>query len=448
MNRVLFVLALAVAAAATVAAPVRAAPKVERVLSPGGIEAWLVEDRMIPVLALEFSFRGGAALDPAGKEGLAQLATDLMTEAAGDHDSQAFQAMLEDRSIGLSLGAGLDTLTGSLKTLNEHREVAVDLLRLMLTRPRFDTADLERLRARTLAALARASEEPNTIAGRTFMATAFPGHPYGRPVRGTPDSVAKLGPEDLKAFLAARLARDNLVIAAVGDITPFELGALLDLAFGELPAASAPGAVAEAAPHGRGRTIVVKRAIPQSVVSFGEAGVKRDDPDFYTATVMNYILGGGGFTSRLTAELREKRGLAYSVSSYLSPFDHAALVMGGTASANARVKQSIELIRAEWRRMRDEGPSAEELAEAKTYLTGSFALRLDSTARIARTLASMQYDRLGIDYLDRRNGLIEAVTLEDVRRLARRLLDPDRLLVVVVGEPEGLDGASAPGGGG
>lgn len=428
-------------------APASAAMQVERVVSPGGVEAWLIRDTTIPAIAIEFSFRGGAALDPPGKEGLAYLAMQLLTEGAGERDSQAFARALEDRAIGLGFDAGLDSVQGSLKTLDEHRDVALELMRLALTRPRFDPADVERARAGVLADLRRTAEQPNTLASRTWMATAFPDHPYGRPTRGTLDSVPKLTVDDFRSFVAARLARDNLVIGVVGDIDPDRLGRVLDQAFGDLPAHAAPVDVAEVVPQGAGRTIVVRRNVPQSVVSFGQAGIKRDDPDYYAALVVNYIMGGGGFNSRLVNEVREKRGLAYSVYSYLSPLDRAGLVMGGTGTANARVAQSIALIRVEWQRMREAGPTPDELANAKTYLTGSFALQLDSTTRIARMLAQIRYDRLGIDFLQRRNGLIEAVTLDDVRRAARRVFDVDRLLTVVVGNPADMDKAESGGGG-
>lgn len=431
-------------------APVRAMD-IERVVSPGGIEAWLVRDKMLPVLTLEFSFRGGIALDPAGKEGRALMAVNLLTEGAGDLDSQAFAAQLEDRAIGLDFNANYDSLTGSLKTLNEHRDVAIDLLRLAMTKPRFDKDDIERVRAATVAAIARDNENPDSIARRTWMSTAFPSHPYGRPFRGTKESVGALTEADLRAAVAQRLARDNLVVGAVGDITPEELGKVLDRAFGDLPAAAAPNDVPEVKPVGGGRTIVVRRPAPQSIIVFGEQGLKRDDPDWFAASLVNYVLGGGGFNSRLMEEVREKRGLTYGIYSALSPYDRAGLVMGSSSTENTRAGRALDVTREVWRRMHEEGPTEEELANAKRYLTGSFALQLDSTTSIARVLASVQYDRLGINYLNERDSLINRVTIEDARRIARRLFDPSTLLTVVVGQPEGISGepnGAKPAGGG
>ena len=428
---------IALALVVVIGAPAGAV-EVQRVVSPGGIEAWLVEDHSNPILSLDLVFRGGAALDPAGKEGLANMAASLIDEGAGELDSQAFQGTLEDHSIRLRFNAGLDNFSGELLTLSAHRALAFKLLRLALAEPRFDEEPLERIRAQILAGLARDAEDPDAIAGRTLRALFFPAHPYGRPGDGTPDSVRAITAEDLRGFVERRVARDNLMIGVVGDITPDELAKLLDETFAALPATSEAVAIEETEPAGEGALVVVERDQPQSVVSFGHAGIKRDDPDYYAAYVTNYVLGGGGFSSRLYEEVREKRGLAYSVYAYLNPLDHAALVAGGVATQNARVATSLELIRKEWTRMAEAGPSAEELEAAKTYLTGSFPLRFSSSGRISRMLVGMQLEELGIDYLERRNSYIEAVTLDDVRRVARRLYDPAKLTVVVVGQPEGV----------
>jgi zinc protease len=425
---------------AVLAAPERAAAvvKVQRVTSPGGIVAWLVEDHFVPVVAVKIAFRGGRAVEPDGKEGLAEMVSALQDEGAGELDSQAFQKRLQDLAIGLSFQAGRDIYGGSLKTLTENLDAAFELLRLALTAPRFDAEPVRRIRGQLLAILAREAEDPDVIAGRTFSRAIFPEHAYGREPKGTPETLNGITADDLRGFVARHLARDNLVIGVTGDIDAATLAPLLDATFGGLPEAARVPPLAEATPVAAGRVQVVEKAIPQAVVVFGHAGLKRDDPDYIPAYVLNYILGGGGFTSRLVEEVREKRGLAYSVYSYLQPMDRAALIIGGVATANARVGQSIELIRAEWRRMRDSGPTAEELDSAKTYLTGSYPLRFTKTDRIAAILVGMQLDRLGIDYIERRNGLIEAVTLAGVRRVANRLLDPDALSFTVVGQPEDL----------
>ncbi|MFN3461889.1 MAG: M16 family metallopeptidase [Oceanibaculum sp.] len=410
---------------------------IQRVVSPGGIEAWLVEDRSNPIIALEVGFRGGAVADPAGKEGLASMTAGLLTEGAGDMDSQAFQKKLADLSISLGFSAGQDGIQGGLRTLTENRDAAFDMLRLALTQPRFDGESVERLRGQILVGLKRERERPATVASRAFWPAAYPDHPYGRPSSGTPETVAGLAIEDMRGLVAGRFARDNLLVGVVGDIAPEELGAALDRIFGGLPASAALPEIPETVPAFAGDVMVIDRAIPQSTVMFGQRGLKRDDPDYFAAALLTEIMGGG-FGSRLTEEIREKRGLAYSVSAGLAPMDRSAALVGRVGTANARVAESIALVRQEWQRMADDGPTAEEVSDAKAYLTGSFWLSLDGSGRIASMLVAIQRENLGIDYLDRRAGLIEAVTMEDLKRVAGSLFDPRALTFVIVGQPEGV----------
>jgi len=413
--------------------------EIQRVTSPGGIEAWLIEDRSAPILAIQAGFRGGSAQDPTGKDGLANLMVSLLDEGAGPFDSQAFQSRLENRSIEFGAEAERDNVMIGLRTIADRRDEAMAMLALALTEPRFDQSAIERMRASVLAAIQRDAENPQSIAWRTLWQSLFNSHVYGRQARGTLETVKALTRDDLTAFHKARFSREGLMIGVVGDISPEELKPLLDRTFGKLPVRGSSDAVAEATPAAPGTTTVIRRSIPQSVVAFGHFGIKRDDPDFYAAYVVNYILGGGGFSSRLMEEVREKRGLAYGVNSYMSTYRRAGLVLGSVGTENAQAAASLALIRKEWQRMREDGPSEKELANAKTYLTGSFALQLSSTTRIARMLVSIQADNLGIDYLDKRNSYIEKVTIEDAHRVARRLYDPDRLTVVVVGDPAGMN---------
>ncbi|HEX7006357.1 MAG TPA: pitrilysin family protein [Alphaproteobacteria bacterium] len=430
--------ALCLVAAATASAA--AAAQIQRVVSPGGIEAWLIEDHTNPIVALRFALRAGAAYDPEGKEGLAEMTAALLDEGAGDLDSQAFQGRLQDDSISLGFDAGMDNFSGGLRTLTRHRAEAFDLLRLALAQPRFDAEAVERIRAETLVAIAREAESPHRIAGRLWWRMSFPDHPYGRPSQGTAESVKSIDRDDLVRFVKQRLARDTLVIGVVGDITAADLAPLLDQTFGHLPAKASPAVIPDAEPANEGEVRVVRRNNPQSIMIFGQRGLKRSDPNFYAAMVMNYILGGGTFNSRLYAEVREKRGLAYSIGTYLSPLDHAGLIIGSVGTRNSQVKQTIDLIRVEWRRMATGDISQAEVDDAKTYLTGSFALQFRNSDGIAQLLVAIQMDRLGIDYIERRNKLIDAVTLEDVKRVAKALLDPEGISFVVVGDPEGLPG--------
>jgi zinc protease len=417
------------------------AVEIKRVVSPGGIEAWLVEDKSVPVVALEAAFAGGAATDPKEKPGLANLTASLLDEGAGSYDSQAYQTRMEDIASSIHFTASQDNVTADVKTLSEHVETAFELLRLGLAEPRFDPDPVARVRSSIVVSLARKAESPNAIASRLWWKNAFEPHPYARPSDGTPEGVKAITVEDMRRFMKDRIARNVLTIGVVGDITAERLAPLLDATFGKLPEKAAPVDISEATADHGALTLLVKKPIPQSVVTFGQPGLKREDPDWYAALVMNYILGGGGFTSRLTTEVREKRGLAYGVYSYLAPLDHTGVLLGGVATQNSRVAESIDIIRQEWRRMRDAGPTEAELKDAKTYLTGSFPLQLDSTDRIAAVLVDVQQKKLGIDYLDRRNALIDGVTLAEAQRVAKRLLKPDALTFVVVGSPDDLPSA-------
>jgi len=431
-------LAVVVIILAVLAGPVQvSATTVERVVSPGGIEAWLVRERTVPLIAIDFAFRGGASQDPAEKAGVASMVSGLLDEGAGDLDANTFHERLENKAIEFNVTASRDLLNGMVRTLVEHRDEAVELLRLALTSPRFDPEAVERIRNQTLALLRRESTSPNDIASRHWWAAAFEGHPYGQPTRGTLESVPGITADDLKAYVRRNLARDNLKIAIVGNIDAAEAGALVDRVFGALPAKADLTPVASANPQGLGRRIVVDLDVPQSVVMIGGAGIARKDPDFMAAFIVNHILGGGSFSSRLYREVREERGLAYSVYSMLLPLDHAALFMSSTATRADRARQTLELVEKEIKRLSEDGPTEDELDKAKSFLKGSYALRFDTSAKVASQLVSIQLDELGIDYIDRRNSLIEAVTLADVKRVAKRLLDGG-LLVTVVGRPQGL----------
>lgn len=414
------------------------AVQVERVMSPGGIEAWLIRDPSNPITTMKLSFRGGAALDPDGKEGLANFVAATLDEGAGDMDSNTFQKALDERSISLRFSAGRDSFRGSLRTLNKYRDDAFDYLRLALTQPRFDAEPVARMRAQILSGIRQQREDPGNLASQTLFETAFKGHPYARDNDGTEESVAAITADDLRGFAQRRLARDNLLIGVVGDIDAETLKVYLDKAFGALPEKAAAWQVAKVTPELDGSVKVIDVDVPQSAIQFAQPGILRSDPDFYTAYVLNYVLGGGGFVSRLYDEVREKRGLAYSVYTYLMPLDAAGAVMGGAGTANARVGKTVATVRDVWRKFAENGPTADELKDAKTYLTGAFPLRFTSSAAIADMLVGMQEENLGIDYIDRRNGFIDAVTLEDAKRVAARLYQPDKLTFFIAGKPEGV----------
>lgn len=416
------------------------AMEIRKVVSDKGIVAWFVPDKSVPLVAMSFAFRNaGSATDPDGKEGLAEMTSGLLDEGAGEMKSQAFQRALEDIAAQMSFSAGRDTFTGQLRTLTAERDKAFDLLRLALNAPRFDEAPVKRIRSQMLASLRQQVKNPRKISGRLWAETVFPDHPYSKPSDGTEETVATLTADDLKSFIRDRFSRDRLIIGVVGDISEEELKRRLDSVFGDLPATGRKFAIPETAPAGAGKTLIVRKQIPQSMMILGHAGLKRDDKDWYTALLVTRIFGGGGLSSRLYEEIREKRGLAYSVYAYLSPMRHSALVAGGVATQNARAAESLSVIRAEWRKLAETGITAKELETAKTYMNGSFPLRLGSSRGIANMLVGIQISDLGMDYIKKRPSLIDAVSLAEANRVAKRLYKADDLTVVIVGDPKGID---------
>ena len=430
-------LAAAIAATSIMFAASAGATTIERVVSPGGIEAWLVHERAVPLIAVEFAFVGGAVQDPPGKAGTAALTASLLDAGAGDLDSTAFSDRLERKAMQMGFSAQHDTIHGTMRSLTENRDDAFELLRLAVTAPRFDTKDVEISRAQILSLLRRETTSPTDIASRRWWETAFEGHPYGRPVNGTSETVSNISIADLKSYTQRVLARENLKIAVVGDIDAETLKVLLDRTFGALPEKPDLYPIANVAPRGLGRRIEVSLDVPQTVVDFGGPGIPRQDPDFMTAYLINHILGGGSTDSRLYQEVREKRGLAYSVSDNLLWLEHAAVMLGGTATRADRAGETVDLIEKEIRHFAENGPTAGELMEAKRYLNSAFVLNLDSSTKIAGLLVQLELDGFGTDYFSRRTAMIEAVTLDDARRVAKRLLDKG-LLVTVVGKPQGF----------
>ena len=435
------------AVVALLALPLLAAPAlattIERVVSPGGIEAWLVHEPAVPMIAIDFAFVGGAAQDAPGKGGTASLVASLLDEGAGDLDAKTFHARLERKAIELGFQAERDTLRGTLRTLTENKDEAFEYLRLAVTQPRFDQSDVEVIRAQILSMLRRATTSPTDIANLRWWQVAFADHPYGRPVNGTLESVPTVTIADLKDYTHRVLARGNLKVAVVGDIDAETVKVMLDRVFGGLPAQPELKPVPNVSPQGLGRRIVVKVDVPQAVLAFGGPGIARKDPDFMAAYIVNHILGGGAFSSRLYQEVREKRGLAYSVYDSLVWLNHSALFLGGTATRADRAGETLDVIDKEIHRLADDGPTADELAKAKAYLNGSFVLNLDTSSKIAALLVQLQLDGLGIDYFTRRPEMINGVTLEDARRVAKRMLDSG-MLVTVAGRPEGIASTSTP----
>ncbi|MFT4011989.1 MAG: pitrilysin family protein [Paracoccus sp. (in: a-proteobacteria)] len=415
--------------------------EIQQITSPGGIHAWLVEDHSIPFTALSLMFKGGASLDAPGKRGATSLMTALLEEGAGDMNSVQFAEAVEGLGAQASFNVGDDALVVGARALTENRDQAVDLLRLALTKPRFDADAVERVRAQLQSVIRSEATDPQAIATKELARLAWGDHPYASSINGTADSVAALTRDDLIAAKDRVLARDRVVVAAAGDITPEDLGKVIDRILGDLPATGSAPLPAPATLDLKGGVTVIDWDSPQTVVTFAQAGLPMSDPDYFAAYVADHILGGGGFSSRLMEQIREKRGLTYGVGTGLANGLYGQTWQGGMASANDKVAEAVGLIRSEWDRFAQGGVTEKELTDAKTYLTGEYPLRFDGNGKIASILAGMQLIGLPADYVNNRNARVEAVTAADVARVARRLLHGDQIRFVLVGRPQGI-GAS------
>ncbi len=410
--------------------------EIQRVTTKSGITAWLVEEHSIPIVSIEILFRGGASIDPVDKHGATYLMTGLLEEGAGALDASAYLAASEALAAQFSFDTSLDMVSVSATVLRENLAPSMELLRLAINEPRFDGVAFQRVREQLYSILRSDENAPRKIAASRFRALSFGQHPYARTLGGSVATVSNLSPQDMRTTHKSALVKSRAYIGVVGDITASELEKLLGDLLGDLPD-DGPPLPPLTQSKATGGVEVIAFPSPQSVAVFGHGGIARDDPDYITAFVMNHILGKG-FTSRLNQEVREKRGLSYGVSSFLVPYNRAALYMGSLASANDKIAQAMDVVRNAWANMAENGVTAAELEAAQKYLTGSYPLRFDSNGAIAAILAGLQSADLPIDYINTRNAAVNAVTLEDINRVAAYLLQPDNLQVVIVGEPVGL----------
>jgi len=415
-----------------------AAVDIQEITTPSGIDLWLVEEHSIPFVAVDIHFVGGTNLDLPGKRGATNLMMALVEEGAGDLDAQAFQAAREALAASFSFDVYDDGASVSAKFLTENQDEAAALLTAAITNPRFDEAAIERVRAQVLSIIARDAKTPNRIAGKAFYSAAFGEHPYGSNLNGTVESVSALTREDLVTAHQNALAKSRAYVSVVGDITAADAANLVEEILSGIPenGTELPESVAFGL---KGGTTVIDFSTPQSVALFGHAGIKRDDPDFFAAYILNTIIGGSGPQSILMDEVREKRGLTYGVYSYLVAKDHAEMMLGSVASANDRIAEAIDVIRAEWARVAEGGITQEQLDAAKTYLTGEYPLRFDGNDKISGIMVAMQVQGLEPDYVFNRNDYINAVTLDDINRVAAELLDPEALHFTIVGQPVGVE---------
>lgn len=412
---------------------------IQEVKSTGGITAWLVEDHTLPIISIQFTFKeAGSARDSVERQGLARLVSNTMDEGAGDLDSQTFQGMLNDHSISLSFDVGRDDFGGSLKTLSRHKVKAFELMSLALNKPRFDQEAIDRMRASNISRIKSSMTEPDWIAARFQNDIAYAGHPYALNSGGTLTSLPAITRDDMVNFVKNNLTRDRLYVGAAGDITPDELKVVLDQLFLTLPETSTTSPLTDITIQGGGKTLLYTQDIPQSFITQTQSGISYKDPDYYAASLMNFILGGSGFGSRLTEEVREKRGLTYGIGSRFFEMDHANGFSISLSTENKNAGESLKLIQQEIMRMRDTPVTAQELAEAKSYIIGSLPLSFSSTDALAGNVLGLRERGRPIDYFDQYPALINKVTIEDIRRVSQRLLTPEKMLTIIVGKPDGV----------
>jgi zinc protease len=416
--------------------PARAAVEIQEVTSEKGITAWLVEDYSVPLVNVRFAFSGGSTQEPDGREGASTLMSGLFDEGAGDLDADTFQERLDDVGAEMSFSASRDAVYGSMRMLAEEREDALGLLKLAVSAPRFDAEPVERIRSQIMNRIRSQERDPETQGQYAFAEALYGDHPYARPSDGTAETMAAITADDLRALHDRTFARSNLSVAVVGAIDAETLKRELDRVFGDLPETADLTPVAKVTPK-LGQEVDYAYPLPQATLQLVYPGIERDDPEFFPAYMMNHILGGGTFSSRLFDEVREKRGLAYGVGSGLHTSDYSHSLMIGTQTRADRTQETLDVIRDVIRGMLEEGPTEEELAVAKTYVIGAYPINnLDSSSAMARTLVELQKDKLGIDYIERRAALIDAVTLDQVKAAAKRLLSEEPAILVIGPEAE------------
>lgn len=411
---------------------------IEAIKSKNGIEAWLVQDKAVPVISVSFSFEGGLAYDPDDKPGVGRLVSILLDEGAGGMGSQEFQSSLSDNAINLGFTAGRDAFYGELKTLRDKKDIAFQLLNLALTKPAFDNDAVTRMKNANTSQIKKDTGDPAWLSARTFNGMMFEGHFYARPGYGTLGSMERITRKDLLNYTKSQFVRSGLRVSIAGDITRAEAESMLDAVFGGLPEKSDLPNSPAAELKNVGKTILLPLDTPQTYIAAGLQGITRDDKDWHAAVIMNYVLGGGSFDSRLMREIREKRGLTYGIYTSLGDMKHAAVMQVNTSVSNENVRETLELLKAEMTRMAKEGISDRELKNAQAYLTGSLLLELTSTDDISNVMNSLQRDGKDSDYINKRNALIESVSLSDIRRVAERLLKTPDLTVVMVGKPKDI----------
>jgi zinc protease len=404
---------------------------IKQVITDKGIKALLVEDYTLPIIAISISFKGGSSQDEAGKEGTLRLMTSLMDEGAGDLDSTAFQAKAEELGLEFGFSASRDSFSGGGRLLRSEREGAFNLIKLAINEPRFDADAIERMRDAIRSNIKSAKKNPSSVGREALREAIFKDHPYSRSTSGTEQSIDAITRDDIIAMNKKILSRETLTIGVVGAISEEELKIAIDDIFGNLSEESSIQKIEDVTPA-LGDDISIAMPVPNASISIVYPAIKRDNPDFFAAHLMNHVLGGGSFSSRLYREVREERGLAYGVSSGLATLDHSAYFVAGTSTRAENREEAIQVIRNEIDRIAKEGITKEELEKAKRYVSGSYAIsNLDTSGKIASVLVALQTQNLGVDYIEKREKYIADVTLEDANRMAKEFFSVKPTIVVV-----------------
>lgn len=413
-----------------------AAPLAERQVLDNGLTLLVASRRALPIVTVNVTVEAGSLWEPEAQAGLAYLTASLLTRGTASLTATQIDEAVDFIGASLSSGADRDSSDLSLSVLRKDLPTGLKLLADVLLHPAFHHGEIARKVQEIRAALRKRQEDPGEVALEAFNELVFGRHPYGRPLEGTDESLSSITRDEVVRFYRDHYSPERTIITVVGDVEPKEITAQLRELFNPWPKRKGAAERAGEPVRLRGKAFVKKidRGVTQANIILGHQGIRRDNPDFYAVTVMNYILGGGGFSSRLVERIREEKGWAYDVHSYFSPGLERGAFQVGLQTKNENAGPAVGEVLRELRRIRDQGVTDQELADAKAYLTGSFPLRLDTNSKLAGLISTVEYYKLGLDYADRYRTLIEAVTKEEVLRVARAYLTPDQYVLVVVAD--------------
>jgi zinc protease len=410
-----------------------ALPKVEKTVVENRLTVLLSEDHSLPFVTIQLLVDAGSRKDPVGQEGLAHLTAKGLLLGTFRMKAATINEELDFMGASLNASANRDYSIITLRVLKKDLEKGLDLFADILTAPVFPGEEVRKEADSTIAALRAAEDDPEDVVEKAFAKTLFPKEPYGHPVEGTKESVARLQREDLAKFYGEYYHPNNAILAIVGDMTMKEVKTMLLPRLARWTPAQIPQEAFDRSYTEEPETVKIDRNITQANVIIGQQGVSRENPDYYALSVMNYILGGGGFASRLTEVIRNKRGLAYAVDSFFDPGRYPGSFQIVLQTKNATAREAIAICRQQMEVIRKEPVSDKELKAAKKYLVGSFPMRFDTQSKLVNFLSQVEYYHLGLDYPARYPSIISGITKEQVLRVARKYLDPDKAILVIVG---------------